>query len=232
MFSFRCRMEKYLEEMFKHLHATYRSLESRLKAEGFKTRVLQVLKAWDEWLVYHREFILKLRTTFLGIQHVSLRWCLSPTRTWITFCPHTQQPEKQIEPEPAMCSGDEKDDEDLDGVPLDGAALLKSAIMRGLPGAPTIDSSPTHESASGQSRGQKSDYSYDDDIDGIPRNYHFFLLRWTVRLNLIRLFYTLFQLTKTSMAFHWIDPNRTWSAVDSFRQNGKLSIRIKWRLKR
>ena len=28
---------------------------------------------------------------------------------------------------------DEKDDEDLDGVPLDGAALLKGALMRGLP---------------------------------------------------------------------------------------------------
>lgn len=64
------RMEKYLEEIFKHLHVTCRGLESRLKAEGFKARVLQVLKAWDEWLVYHREFILKLKTIFLGIQNV------------------------------------------------------------------------------------------------------------------------------------------------------------------
>lgn len=64
------RMEKYLEEIFKHLHVTFRGLESRLKAEGFKARVLQVLKAWDEWLVYHRESILKLKTIFLGIQNV------------------------------------------------------------------------------------------------------------------------------------------------------------------
>lgn len=64
-------MEKFLEDIFKHLHVTYRGLESRLQAEGFKARVLQVLKAWDEWLVYHREFIRKLKTIFLGIQNVS-----------------------------------------------------------------------------------------------------------------------------------------------------------------
>lgn len=73
-----------------------------------------------------------------------------------------------MEPEPIAGSGDEKDDEDLDGIPLDGAALLKSAIMRGIPGAVT-DDSPIHEPI-GQARSQHSNYSYDDDIDGIPRN--------------------------------------------------------------
>lgn len=137
------RIEKYLESVFKSLNVTYKGLESRLKAEGFKARVLQVLKAWEEWLVYHREFILKLRATFLGIQ-------LS---------------EKQAEPEPvASVSGDEKDDEDLDGVPLDGATLLKSAFMRGIPGAtqpidsPRMDTNRAHQ-----------DVDYDDDIDGVPR---------------------------------------------------------------
>lgn len=64
-------MEKFLEEILKHLNASYKSLESRLKAEGFKARVLQVLKAWEEWLVYDHDFINKLKTTFLGIPHVS-----------------------------------------------------------------------------------------------------------------------------------------------------------------
>lgn len=80
-----------------------------------------------------------------------------------------------MEPEPVAGSGDEKDDEDLDGIPLDGAALLKSAIMRGIPGAPTNDS-PLHESPSLQARSQQSSYDYDDDIDGIPRNYLAFIL--------------------------------------------------------
>lgn len=64
-------MQKYLEDMFKHLHLTYKSVESRLKAEGFKARVLQVLRAWEEWLVYNREFLHKLKAIFLGIQNVS-----------------------------------------------------------------------------------------------------------------------------------------------------------------
>lgn len=63
-------MEKYLEEIFRHLNSTYKNLESRLKAEGFKARVLQVLKAWEEWLVYNRDFLNKLKTIFLGIQTV------------------------------------------------------------------------------------------------------------------------------------------------------------------
>lgn len=63
-------MGKYLEDMFNHLHTTYHGLQSRLKAEGFKDRVVRVLKAWTEWLVYDREFIHKLEAIFLGIQKV------------------------------------------------------------------------------------------------------------------------------------------------------------------
>ena len=60
-------MERHLEEMFRHLHASYMALESRLKAEGFKLRVLQVFKAWEEWAVYKRDFLLKLKHIFLGL---------------------------------------------------------------------------------------------------------------------------------------------------------------------
>lgn len=66
------RMEKVLEEIFRHLNTSYKSLESRLKAEGFKARVLQVIKAWEEWLVYDRDYLTKLKTIYLGIQHVSI----------------------------------------------------------------------------------------------------------------------------------------------------------------
>lgn len=66
-----------MEEIFKSLHHAYKNLESRLKAEGFKARVLQVLKAWDEWIVYHREFIQKLRTIFLGKQAVRIMMIFS-----------------------------------------------------------------------------------------------------------------------------------------------------------
>lgn len=80
--------------------------------------------------------------------------------------------EKPSEPEPLIGSGDEKEDEDLDGVPipLDGAALLKSAFMRGIPGAASsATESPPHELV--QSVRENADSEYEDDIDGIPREF-------------------------------------------------------------
>lgn len=63
-------------------------------------------------------------------------------------------------------SGDEKEDEDLDGVPLDGAALLKGALLRGIP-----EAKPTIREHSMRNPENSREYieQEDDDIDGIPR---------------------------------------------------------------
>lgn len=71
------------------------------------------------------------------------------------------------EPEPIIGSGDEKEDEDLDGVPLDGAALLKSAYMRGIPGAVASIDSPSMDK-SVRLHDNQADSDYEDDIDGVP----------------------------------------------------------------
>lgn len=60
-----------MEDMFRHLHATFKGMDSRLKAEGFKVRVMQVCRAWDEWAVYSREFLQRLKNVFLGLPTVS-----------------------------------------------------------------------------------------------------------------------------------------------------------------
>lgn len=65
-------MERHLEQMFKSLNTAYMALESRLKAEGFRLRVLQVFKAWEEWAVYQRDFLTKLKHIFLGTLSVSI----------------------------------------------------------------------------------------------------------------------------------------------------------------
>ncbi|XP_037946449.1 U2 snRNP-associated SURP motif-containing protein [Teleopsis dalmanni] len=155
---FRKSFEKHLLDVFEYLATFFGSMESRLKSEGFKSRVLQVLRAWEEWLIYPKEFILKLKSTFLGITIVA-----SPVRT-------EEQKEEIIEDiDGAPLSGDEKDDEDLDGVPLDGAALLKGALLRGLP-----DALPMKEEAFQRQSLEHDDYDdidgmpMDDDIDGVP----------------------------------------------------------------
>lgn len=132
-------MEKNLVDMFKGLNDSYKSLESRLKAEGFKVRIMKIFRTWEEWAVYSRDFLIKLQNTFLGIT--------------------TKEPKDDgVENVDGVPLSD-KEDEDLDGVPLDGAALLKGALMRGI---------PTPE---------KEDHSdYDDDIDGVPRKLQLHIL--------------------------------------------------------
>ncbi|KAG5678443.1 hypothetical protein PVAND_008116 [Polypedilum vanderplanki] len=123
---FRKSMEKNLIEMFKGLHDSYKLLESRLKAEGFKVRIMKIFRTWEEWAVYSRDFLIKLQNTFLGV----------------AITENTGNSGHQL--------SDKEEDEDLDGMPLDGAALLKGALMRGI-------RTPEH-----------SENENEDDIDGVP----------------------------------------------------------------
>ena len=67
---FACRLEARLLQIFQDVHAAYMSLESRLKAEGFKQRVMQMFRAWEDWAVYPKDFLIKLQNTFLGLNNM------------------------------------------------------------------------------------------------------------------------------------------------------------------
>lgn len=43
-------------------------MESRLKAEGLKSRVINVIRVWEEWTIYPKDFLAKLKSVFLGKQ--------------------------------------------------------------------------------------------------------------------------------------------------------------------
>ncbi|KAH8299955.1 hypothetical protein KR044_007950, partial [Drosophila immigrans] len=149
---FRKSVEKQLLDIFESLHTYYLAIESRLKAEGFKTRVCNVIRTWEEWTIYPKEFLTQLRSVFLGRQFASQ--INSPPQA------EESRSEEALDEDidGAPLSGDDKDDEDLDGVPLDGAALLKSALKLVLP-----------ESASAaQQRGTPKQEQYHDEIDGVP----------------------------------------------------------------
>lgn len=125
-------MERNLIDMFKGLHDSHKLLESRLKAEGFKVRIMKIFRTWEEWAVYSRDFLIKLQNTFLGVAMAD--------------------DSNGGDGQPS-----EHEDEDIDGCPLDGAALLKGALMRGIQTPPEV----------------KSDD--DEDIDGIPCMIKFYL---------------------------------------------------------
>lgn len=159
-------MERHLEQMFKSLNMAYMALESRLKAEGFRMRVLQVFKAWEEWAVYQRDFLIKLKHIFLGTLSVRIFNLLIELQ--LNNLSLKDEKATAVDIDGAPLSGDEKDDEDLDGVPLDGAALLKSAMMRGLPGTQNTQSPARLGDQTGRLAAARDDSDYDDDIDGIP----------------------------------------------------------------
>ena len=61
------RFESRLLGIMKYLKITLDNLEGRLKAEGFKTRVLRTLKAWED-SIYPKIFMDQLHSIFLGIE--------------------------------------------------------------------------------------------------------------------------------------------------------------------
>lgn len=59
-------------DIFNEVHQAYKQFDSRLKAEGFKVRVMRMFRAWEDWAVYPRDFLVKLQNTFLGLVLVNL----------------------------------------------------------------------------------------------------------------------------------------------------------------
>jgi len=108
---YRTGFQVKLCEIFTDLNNTYQKIPGRMKAESFKQRVMSCFRAWEDWALYPMDFLIKLQNIFLGL--VS-----------------SASPEPERRPSVDEKSGDGENgddtDEDVDGVPLDGAALLKA----------------------------------------------------------------------------------------------------------
>lgn len=137
---YRKAFEARLSDIANEVHQAYKQFDSRLKAEGFKVRVMRIFKAWEDWAVYPRDFLIKLQNTFLG---------LTPAND------SDQQVDEDIDGAP-LSDVDHDTGEDLDGVPLDGAALLKGAMKHGL----AQEVGANYDDIDG--------VPMDDDIDGVP----------------------------------------------------------------
>lgn len=59
--------ELKLIDIIREIKKTYDKLEGRLKAEGFKVRVLRTLKAWED-TIYPKDFMNRLHNIFLGLE--------------------------------------------------------------------------------------------------------------------------------------------------------------------
>merc|ERR1740129_1713087 len=92
------------------LSKTYKNIPSRMKAEAFKQRVVACFRAWEDWALYPMDFLIKLQNIFLGL---------------VSTEPEPEEEERR----PSVEDGGRAEDcdGDVDGIPLDGAALLKAS---------------------------------------------------------------------------------------------------------
>jgi len=94
---YRTGFQARLPDIFADLNKSFKAVEERRSAEAFKQRVMCCFSAWEDWHLYPMDFLIKLQNIFLGL----------------------------------VCTKDDSEaeasatDEDVDGMPLDGAALLK-----------------------------------------------------------------------------------------------------------
>lgn len=145
--NFRSGFQNRLVEIVKYMHQTFESCESRLKAEAFKQRVMLCFRAWEDWNVYPPEFLCHLQNIFLGLVSADQE---IPKMSTMNDYDVDGMPLEDPELDGAPLS----DSEDLDGVPLDGAALLRSAVK-------LKSSSPIRPFVQKTSK-------YDADLDGVP----------------------------------------------------------------
>ena len=103
-----------LPEIFTDLNQCYSNIESRIRAEAFKQRVMQCFRAWEDWALYPQDFLIKMQNIFLG---------------FVSTIEKAEDPNDNNGGQEDNEATDE--DDDVDGIPLDGAALLKSAQKSG-----------------------------------------------------------------------------------------------------
>lgn len=124
-----CRFEVRLVEIMKQLKSTYDRLEGRLQAEGFKSRVLRTLKAWED-SIYPKDYMNKLHNVFLGLEtEVSFKYACCGVTLNVR---HFQNTKNAVAEQSVDIDGDPLQDqiETDEDVPMDGAMLLKSAMKQ------------------------------------------------------------------------------------------------------
>jgi len=142
-----------LAEIFEGIHIAYNAIESRLRAEQLKQRVMLQCRAWEDWAIYPHDFLIHLQNIFLGLVKRTSPWRL--------------EEDEEIKPSiDGAPLGDDVDGipiEDVDGIPLNNEDKEISDID-GLPlTTPLINKSAAISALMGY-----DDDDEDDDVDGMP----------------------------------------------------------------
>ncbi|TKR80539.1 hypothetical protein L596_014599 [Steinernema carpocapsae] len=155
-FYYRQYFEERLLSVCSALHRVHSSIESRMKAEQFKQRVMLCFRVWEENSVYPTDVLIKMQNVFLGLYKES---------------DYTQSASKSNEAED-IDGAPLVDDEDIDGAPLDedGVANVSEPLQK-----PIFEQNKVQECPSPATKPSVSskwdmidEGGVDDDIDGVP----------------------------------------------------------------
>ena len=108
-----------MPEIFTDLYQSYSNIESRIRAEAFKQRVMNCFRAWEDWALYPQDFLIKMQNIFLGFVTTTNKEIDDTSKDVISAAATTDAKDNTEK--------DETDSDDVDGLPLDGAAFLKNA---------------------------------------------------------------------------------------------------------
>ncbi|XP_063873088.1 U2 snRNP-associated SURP motif-containing protein-like isoform X3 [Scylla paramamosain] len=165
---YRKGFQSKLAEIFEGVHVAYNLVESRLRAEQVKQRVMQCCRAWEDWAIYPHEFLIHLQNIFLGLVKREAKMdmeedLIGPQVAGLGSGDVRQLQADDVDGIPIddvdgiPIKEEEEKEEDLDGIPIANTPLIKSAAISALLGYDDDDDDDDIDGA-----------PLDEDVDGIP----------------------------------------------------------------
>ncbi|XP_045135169.1 U2 snRNP-associated SURP motif-containing protein-like isoform X2 [Portunus trituberculatus] len=165
---YRKGFQSKLAEIFEGVHVAYNLVESRLRAEQVKQRVMQCCRAWEDWAIYPHEFLIHLQNIFLGLVKREAKMemeeeLMGPQVVGLVGTDVRQLQADDVDGIPIddvdgiPIKEEEEKEEDLDGIPIANTPLIKSAAISALLGYDDDDDDDDIDGA-----------PLDEDVDGVP----------------------------------------------------------------
>ncbi|KAI6229678.1 hypothetical protein M3Y99_01142800 [Aphelenchoides fujianensis] len=101
VFFFRSFFQENLERIFESLNRTLETIESRIKAEQFRQRVMLCFRMWEDNAIYPRDILIKSQNIFLGL--------IKPNQA-------NDSDDEDLDGVPLNATNEE---DDIDGIPMD-----------------------------------------------------------------------------------------------------------------
>ncbi|KAL3110104.1 hypothetical protein niasHT_015707 [Heterodera trifolii] len=151
-FYFRQHFGEYLLKIFVELNETLEGIESRLKAEQFRQRVMLCFRNWEDNAVYPTDLLIQCQNVFLGLVKHGEEEVVDTSSIDGEPLASEGGDEMDIDGEPMADTGRE----DIDGIPMDGAE--EAAAEEDIDGVPMEEG----EAAMSKSEATKVNLESDD----------------------------------------------------------------------